>query len=177
MLSETERENRRERDEKAWADDCRKRAATVRGLAELLESDRALAAQGSRVFRGATTARPVAVHLVFADGEPMRLRLELDGGSPTGLAWGYSGSGPWQLALALLVETYGAEALGFGSTMRREQDARELVSAFRTEVVAKLAHGTGWTMTPDEVREKAEALRKASRRGKASGGPAAGVPA
>jgi hypothetical protein len=35
---------------------------------------------------------------------PLPLHLELRNHSPTGFAWGYGGSGPAQLALALLVD-------------------------------------------------------------------------
>lgn len=40
--------------------------------------------------------------VVTVDGEPLDLRLELRNHSPTGFDWGYCGSGPAQLALAIL---------------------------------------------------------------------------
>src|SRR5580658_956339 len=49
--------------------------------------------------RGATSSRPLPLH------------LELRNHSPTGFAWGYSGSGPAQLALAILMDAAGEPAL------------------------------------------------------------------
>lgn len=46
--------------------------------------------------------------------EPLPLRLDLANHSPTGFEWGYAGSGPAQLALAIL-----ADALRNGSRARR----------------------------------------------------------
>ena len=39
--------------------------------------------------------------------EPLPLRLDLFNHSPTGFSWGYGGSGPAQLALALLADALG----------------------------------------------------------------------
>jgi hypothetical protein len=46
---------------------------------------------------------------VFIDGEQLTLEpsLEVYSHSPTGFEWGYGGSGPSQLALAILLELYG----------------------------------------------------------------------
>jgi uncharacterized protein (DUF2249 family) len=41
---------------------------------------------------------------------PLPLRLDLANHSPTGFAWGYGGSGPAQLALALLADHFGDDA-------------------------------------------------------------------
>jgi len=38
---------------------------------------------------------------------PLPLRLDLDNHSPTGFEWGYAGSGPAQLALAILADALG----------------------------------------------------------------------
>ena len=45
-------------------------------------------------------------HLVFVDNAPLppHRSQQIRSHSPTGFAWGYSGSGPSQLALALLLE-------------------------------------------------------------------------
>ena len=44
--------------------------------------------------------------VVLVDGKPLPLKpsLAIENHSPTGFAWGYLGSGPAQLALALLLE-------------------------------------------------------------------------
>src|SRR5208282_6015903 len=49
--------------------------------------------------RPATSSRPLPLH------------LELRNHSPTGFAWGYGGSGPAQLALAILMDATGEQAL------------------------------------------------------------------
>ena len=42
---------------------------------------------------------------------PLPLHLEVRDHSPTGFAWGYGGSGPAQLALALLIDATSDETL------------------------------------------------------------------
>ena len=49
--------------------------------------------------------------------------------SPTGFAWGYSGSGPSQLALAVCVELFGEEA------------ALEVYQEFKRRYIATLPEG------------------------------------
>ena len=44
---------------------------------------------------------------VTVDGRNLDLRLDLFNHSPTGFEWGYAGSGPAQLALALLADMLG----------------------------------------------------------------------
>jgi hypothetical protein len=93
-----------------------------------------------------------AVHAVVIavdeDGTSRRLplRLDLDNHSPTGFEWGYGGSGPAQLALALL-----ADALG------DDQRALRLHQRFKFAFVTKL-DGDSWTMRAAVVREWAAAI-------------------
>ncbi|MCK4909027.1 MAG: hypothetical protein KAS70_03945 [Planctomycetes bacterium] len=49
-------------------------------------------------------------HEVWLDGEKLDLQrsLKIRNHSPTGFSWGYLGSGPAQLALAICIELYGA---------------------------------------------------------------------
>lgn len=44
---------------------------------------------------------------VRVDGEPLATRYDLLSASPTGFEWGYGGSGPAQLAIAILAHAYG----------------------------------------------------------------------
>lgn len=67
---------------------------------------------------------------------PLNPRFDLWKHSPNGFEWGYSGSGPAQLALALLAHVL----LGEG-------EAVVLHHAFKDEVVAELNHG-GWIQQP-----------------------------
>ena len=51
--------------------------------------------------------RDGAAVVVTVNDRPLNLRLDLYNHSPTGFEWGYSGSGPAQLALALLADHLG----------------------------------------------------------------------
>lgn len=80
--------------------------------------------------------------VVWVHGMPrhnLPLRLDLWDHSPTGFEWGYPGSGPAQLALALL-----ADALG--------DDARavRLHQAFKCACVVNFPHAR-WAMSEEDV--------------------------
>lgn len=87
---------------------------------------------------------------VKVNGRPLNPRLDLWNHSPTGFEWGYGGSGPAQLALALLADhlDYDEEAVGL------HQD-------FKQAVVARLPF-RGWTLTSEQVEEALRALRVSS---------------
>src|SRR6059036_1653610 len=56
---------------------------------------------------------------------PVPLCLEIRNHSPTGFQWGYAGSGPAQLALALLVDALGAgDEIGSGSILVRASQTK-----------------------------------------------------
>lgn len=59
--------------------------------------------------------------------------------SPTGLEWGYQGSGPAQLALALLLHA-----------TERERIARDWHQAFKREVVGVMPKG-GWALSKEDI--------------------------
>lgn len=71
--------------------------------------------------------------------EPLHWRLDLWNHSPSGLEWGYHGSGPAQLALAIL-----ADALG------DDDAATALYQWFKRDVVSRLAHDQ-WIIHADLV--------------------------
>lgn len=83
---------------------------------------------------------------VTVNGQALHPRLDLGNHSPNGFEWGYSGSGPAQLALALL-----ADALGDDNT------AWSLHQDFKRNVVAILPRA-GWKLTEEEIRQSVEAL-------------------
>lgn len=63
-------------------------------------------------YRGIRTSDGCKV-TVLEEGKPERelpLRLDLMDASPDGFEWGYPGSGPAQLAVAILADLYGDEA-------------------------------------------------------------------
>lgn len=66
--------------------------------------------------------------------------------SPDGHAWGYSGSGPAQLALDLLWEIYGS------------QPDPGLMQQFKAGFVGHLDQDAGWTATEEQIREMVDAL-------------------
>ncbi len=67
------------------------------------------------------------------------LRLDLHNHSPTGFEWGYGGSGPAQLALALLADALGDDDLAQGHYQE-----------FKRADVSGL--GASWSINSDEVR-------------------------
>ena len=72
--------------------------------------------------------------------EPLPLRLDLFNHSPTGFSWGYGGSGPAQLALALL-----ADALGDDDRVIR------LHQCFKFKVVACWPESERWWITTEQI--------------------------
>jgi rubrerythrin len=78
--------------------------------------------------------------------EPLPLRNDLVNHSPGGAEWGYAGSGPAQLALALLAHALGDDAL-----------ALSYYQAFKAKVVARLPP-EGWQLTAGEVRTVVQVL-------------------
>ena len=89
-------------------------------------------------YDGRRTGHAVAVTV---DGRPLNPRLDLWNHSPTGFEWGYGGSGPAQLALALLADHFGNDerALGY-------------YQIFKQQVVACLLY-RGWTLTSRQIDE------------------------
>ena len=84
---------------------------------------------------------------VTVDGRPLDPRLDLCSHSPTGFEWGYGGSGPAQLALALLADHTG--------------DAEEAVTLhqdFKRLVVARLPFRR-WEITGQQMEAWVEILR------------------
>ena len=71
---------------------------------------------------------------------PLDPRRDLRDHSPSGLAWGYGGSGPAQLALALLADHLHDDPRALG-----------LYQDFKQLVVAGLDSDEGWQLTPDAM--------------------------
>jgi hypothetical protein len=68
--------------------------------------------------------------LVTVDGRDLPMRHELRNHSPDGAEWGYGGSGPAQLALALLADATGDDELAQGHYQRFK---REVVAGFERD--------------------------------------------
>lgn len=92
---------------------------------------------GLRPVQGACQVWEVDDHC----SEPLHPRLDLHRHSPTGFEWGYSGSGPAQLALAMLAAVTG------------DDDATEkLYQRFKLQVIGALPR-PGWVMHAALVEE------------------------
>lgn len=66
-------------------------------------------------------------------------RLDLRNHSPTGFEWGYGGSGPAQLALAILADHFGNDDL-----------AQKLYQDFKFRAIGRLG-GDEWTLTTQDI--------------------------
>ena len=84
---------------------------------------------------------------VMVDGQPLNPRLDLWNHSPSGFEWGYGGSGPTQLALALLADH-----------LADSEEAVRLHQDFKHMVVAGLSYRS-WTLTSLEIQEAVEKLK------------------
>ena len=80
------------------------------------------------------------------DGRPLNPRLDLWNHNPTGFEWGYSGSGPAQLALALLADLLNDDA-----------EAVNLHQEFKEAVVAHLDRRS-WRLTSEQIQRIVNAL-------------------
>lgn len=81
--------------------------------------------------------------LVLRNGLPLSPEpsQKLINHSPDGFNWGYSGSGPAQLALGLLLDVTHNPSL-----------AREYYQRFKSEVIAGLNMEASWTMTSTAIK-------------------------
>lgn len=78
--------------------------------------------------------------MVTVDGEPLDLRLDLRDHSPTGFEWGYGGSGPSQLALAIL-----ADLLDDDTALKYYQD-------FKRGCISRIG-SERWNLSEDAIKE------------------------
>ncbi len=99
-----------------------------------------LADRPAAKYFGVRTPDGVTVALEDAAGgvRPLALRLDLRSHSPSGFEWGYAGSGPAQLAFAVLVDVVGPAR------------AMPLYQAFKARVVAGFG-GDRWELTREDV--------------------------
>ena len=85
--------------------------------------------------------------IVTVNGRPLNPRLDLWNHSPTGFEWGYGGSGPAQLALALLADH-----------LANDQEALDLYQSFKFAVVAKLRPDR-WELTSQQIDKELRTIR------------------
>jgi len=84
---------------------------------------------------------------VTVNGRVLNPRHDLWNHSPTGFEWGYGGSGPAQLALALLADH-----------LRNDEAAVTFHQDFKFEVLAKLPYH-GWTLTSEQIHDALASLK------------------
>lgn len=76
---------------------------------------------------------------VLVDGRPLRFRRDLRCHSPAEFEWGYGGSGPAQLALAILAEH-----------LQDDQEALNLYQRFKWFTIAELPRHY-WKLTSADI--------------------------
>lgn len=79
----------------------------------------------------------------------LRLRLDLANHSPTGFAWGYGGSGPAQLSLAILADCLGDDVR-----------ALRLYQRFKFAVIGGLEQRKPWELSEPTIRRMVVRLEK-----------------
>ena len=85
--------------------------------------------------------------IVTVDGHPLNPRLDLWNHSPTGFEWGYGGSGPAQLALAILADH-----------CKDDERALNFHQRFKWAVIAELP-GRHWKLNSAEIEQTLRLLR------------------
>jgi hypothetical protein len=99
--------------------------------------------EGKRTQDGCKVTRTEGTQM-----QPLPLRLDIWNHSPTGFEWGYGGSGPAQLSLALLVDA-----------LHDEEMAARLHQDFKWEVISRLPF-EGWQMEQEVVIATARRLEE-----------------
>lgn len=84
---------------------------------------------------------------ILPGNSELPIRADLRNHSPDGFAWGYPGSGPAQLALALVAHATRDDAL-----------ALRIYQAFKEHHVAAWDQADGWRCTAREVRNWVQAV-------------------
>ena len=90
--------------------------------------------------------------VVTVDGELLDPRLDLKNHCPTGFEWGFCGSGPAQLALAILADHFDDP-----------QEALEFYQRFKWAVIAELPK-IEWTLNTRQIDEAIERIRRQDTR-------------
>jgi len=112
-------------------------------------------AGGCRVYRQEAEDGDGPVLGIFAEGE-LDARRDLVNHSPTGFEWGYAGSGPAQLALAILADTMHAM---LADPEDADRAALGLYQRFKEDWIARLDRsrtGTGddtWIIAQHQVAD------------------------
>jgi len=98
-------------------------------------------ARSRKMYTGRRGPQGCVVWAIAGNGErkPLNPRQELRNHSPTGFEWGYGGSGPAQLALAILAEHLG-----------NDDAAVILYQDFKWACIAQIC-GANWSLSSEEI--------------------------
>jgi hypothetical protein len=91
----------------------------------------------------------VVVETGDRESHPLNPRFDLINHSPTGFCWGYTGSGPAQLALAILADHLG-----------NDQEALELYHDFKCKLIARIPMKDNFTLRDSDVQAWVETIRR-----------------
>lgn len=94
--------------------------------------------------------------LVYVDNKPLdpQPSQKIVNHSPDGFNWGYGGSGPAQLALAILLDYYGKDS----SSLR-------LYQHFKFSVIANFPQEDDWKLTGEQIEEEIWAIQNLRKEG------------
>jgi len=98
-------------------------------------------ARSRKMYTGRRGPQGCVVWAIDGNGErkPLNPRQELRNHSPTGFEWGYGGSGPAQLALAILAEHLG-----------NDDAALNLYQDFKWTCIAQIC-SANWSLSSEEI--------------------------
>ena len=98
-------------------------------------------ARRRKVYAGRRGPQGCVVWVIDGNGDrkPLNPRRALRNHSPTGFEWGYGGSGPVQLALAILAEHLGDD-----------HAALNLYQAFKWACIAQI-RGSNWSLSSEDI--------------------------
>ncbi|MGB9648263.1 MAG: DUF6166 domain-containing protein [Stellaceae bacterium] len=98
-------------------------------------------ARSRKMYTGRRGPQGCVVWVIDASGKrkPLNPRQELRNHSPTGFEWGYGGSGPAQLALAILAEHLGDDRAALSRYQR-----------FKWACIAQIC-GANWSLSSEEI--------------------------
>jgi hypothetical protein len=102
-----------------------------------------------KVYHGRRTEHGCAVDV--EDGEDvysLHPRYDLRNHSPDGFEWGYGGSGPAQLALALVADVLGDD-----------DRAQTIYQKLKFKLIGGLPHD-GWVLTESRIRSAIDAIEQ-----------------
>ena len=85
---------------------------------------------------------------VTVNGRPLNPRLDLYNHSPTGFEWGYCGSGPAQLALAIVADH-----------LADDRQALDVYQRFKWAVIAELPRNRSWTLNSLVIDQTLQNIR------------------